>query len=505
MEKVADWYSKLSFKAFQGGTNNARLKLQTIERPRGEGEELDESIKTKMPMPYTLSQHLTKTFQDHVGTQLKTVPDANEIYVQFKKDIEHAYREGIKEYLYTLEDEVEQEEVEQEEVEQEEVEQEEVEFIDDAAEREALEEEQSEEAFLEEWLDEIEVMPSNKRREREDPIDKPIDTATGETKMDLKRLKSKLKKDPILADVSDNELMKALEEYTRIPGDSQAEMVLRYELGLPPKSKAKAASEELERQAEARIKNRRRATASFKRRTVKGGSVMGPYDTQALKQKILSAIKTHVIDDNQLQTIIIDSIVADIHNMAEKEAAEAIARKMEFSNALAEEGSLDDVMAQADMLGAKLASSVGLPGDLVFLELDGDYVLAFAFDRDDAAKLGLEAGSSATAKKKAKAAKSAKNRSLPQGPQGVLSKLEQSQIEKLAALGKSKNMRDIKKASAKVAAYLGDILKNLRSGRIGIAEGTSKLRANMGDVIAEVFGLDGLGYYQYLTKQKKRA
>ena len=42
IEKIADWYSKLSFKAFQGGINNARLKLQTYDMKNAAGEELDE-------------------------------------------------------------------------------------------------------------------------------------------------------------------------------------------------------------------------------------------------------------------------------------------------------------------------------------------------------------------------------------------------------------------------------------------------------------------------------
>lgn len=497
IEKIADWYSKLSFKAFQGGINNAKTKLHTVKISDIKGEELDEEIKTKIPMPYTLSQHLTKSFQDQVGQQLQTVPNANDIFVQFKQDIEKSYREGVKEYLETLEpvEEVEVEEEVEEPFEEEEVEE---------AKMEPSEEEGEEESFLEEWLSEIADTPSD-GPSRDDPIDKPIDdnTTTGGTKrMGGDKKKPKLRKDPILADVSDNEIIKALEEYTRLPGDSQAEMVLRYELGLPP-TKAKAATEEVREEAEARIKARRKATAAtapIKRRsTVRGGKVVGPYDTQALRQKVLTAVKTHVIDNNDLQSVVIDSIVADINNMSEQEVAQAIAKKMEFSEALANNGTLEDVKARADALAQKLTTSIGLPGDVVFVDAGGDYLLTFAFHRSDAAKLGQESESTSLA------SRSAKSRPLPKGPQGVLSGFDRSQIEQLAALGKTKTMRDIRKASAKVAGYLSDILKNIRTGRVGLAEGTSKLRSSIADVVGEVFGMDGLGYYEYLTKSKKRA
>lgn len=547
IEKIADWYSKLSFKAFQGGINNAQLKLQTREMEHDSGEELDEEIKTKIPMPYTLSQHLIKSFQDHVGQQLETVPNANEIIVQLKQDLEKAYREGVIEHLETIKDEeneIEVEEVEEvddgepiglnddgtgdaeeiDEIEEEEAKMEpaghdvvegyeeegyeDEEEYDEESSEEPSDEEGGEEAFLEEWLSEIEGTPTDKRQTRNDPIDKPIDTqeTTGEAKSmgDKKKTSKLLKKDPILADVSENEIIKALEEYTRLPGDSQAENVLRYELGLPPR-KAKASSDETnEAEASKKVPPRRRTTANVKRRIVRGGRVIGPYDTQALRQNILKAVKTHVIDSEDVQSVVVDSIVANINEMSEEEAAQAIAKKMEFSEALASESSLEDVKARADAMAVKLTSALGLPGDVIFLDVNGDYLLTFAFKRDDAKKLALENESTTTARR-ASAAKSAKKRSIPNGPQGVLSVFEKSQIEKLAALGGKKTMRDIKKASAKVAAYLGDVLKNIRNGRVGLAEGTAKLRANMADVIGEVFGPDGMGYYEYLTKSRKRA
>ena len=297
-----------------------------------------------------------------------------------------------------------------------------------------------------------------------------------------KKLASKLKRDPILADVTENEVIRALEEYTRIPGDANAERILRFTLGLPPVGKAPAT-----------------AKASV-RSVVRGGKVIGPYDTQALKQKVLTAAKTHVLDDNDLQTIVIDSIVASMDEMGSPEAAQAIAKKLGFSEALASgEASLQDVKTRSDILAQKLTTSVGLPGEMIFLDIDGDYLLTFAFHRSDAGKLGQESGTTT------EAAKTAKRRPLPHGPQGVLSTRDHAQISSLAALSKSRTMRDVRKASPKVAAYLNDILKNIRIGRIGLSEGSSRLRANISDVVAEVFGMDGLGYFEFLKTKKKRA
>lgn len=483
IEKVSDWYSKLAFKAFQGGINNAKLKLQTVDMKAPEGDERDEEIKVKIPMPYSLSQNLARTFQENVGTMLQTVPDSAEIFVQFKQDLENAYRDGVNEELKMRDEEQADEEVE-EEIEEIEVAEEvgedyEEDYEEDDEAAMETEEEIDEGAFLEELLDEIESEPTIDRHEN---IDKPVG---GNDTMDEKTLASKLGKDPILADVSPNEIIRALEEYTRIPGDSMAEEVLRYTLGLPPRGKP--------------------ATASI-RKTVRGGNVIGPYDTQALRQKVLSAVKTHVIDDNELQTVVIDSIVSGISDLSSDEAAQAIARKMGFTEALASgEVSLEDVKSRSDVLAQKLTNSLGLPGDMVFIDVDGDYLLTFAFHRSDVDELGQEAGTTSEASKKIRAAKSAKRRPLAPAPQGVLSKMDQSQISSLAGLSRSRTMRDVRKASPKVAAYLNDVLKNIRTGRIGLAEGSSKLRAQLSDVIAEVFGMDGLGYYEFLRDRKKRA
>lgn len=489
IEKIASWYSKLSFKAFQGGLNEAKLKLQTVDMTAPAGEERNEEIKVKIPMPYSLSQHLTKTFQDNIGDQIQTVPDSSKIFIQFKQDLEQAYRDGVSEHLLMLDEEKSAEEPEEIFEEEPDV-VDGTEFEDDAAKREedeevkedeaAMEPESDidEEAFLKELLDDIESEPT---LDREDHIDTPVEGATKGRKEDMseKKLASKLKDDAILADVTPNEVMRALEEYTKIPGDADAERVLRYTLGLPPLGA--------------------QATASVKRSVVRGGKVVGPYDTQALKQKVLTSAKTHVLDDSDLQTIVIDSIVANINEMGSPEAAQAIAKKLGFGEALASgEVSLEDVKTRSDILAQKLTNSIGLPGDVIFLDIDGDYLLTFAFHRSDAGKLGRESGTTT------EAAKTAKRRPLPGGPQGVLSKKDQSQIASLASLSKSRTMRDIRKASPKVAAYLNDVLKNIRTGRVGLSEGSSKLRANISDVVAEVFGLDGLGYFEFL-KTKKRA
>ena len=288
------------------------------------------------------------------------------------------------------------------------------------------------------------------------------------------------------AEVS-NETIKAAEEYTRIPGDSEAEMVLRYTLGLPPKG-GKA----------------EKAEASFKSSKIEAGKVVGPYDTQALKGKVLSAVKTHKISDNDLQTVIIDCIVQGVNHMADSDAATAIAKKLGFDDMITDNITLDQVEERADMLAQQLDISFGLPGDTIFLNMpsptdsrSNDYCLTFNFERKDAPKLSRSTESTT------EAAKSAKNKSLPKGPQGVLSKLDQKEIAQLASLGTSRTMKDIRKASAKVASYMKDILTSIRVGRVGISEGTRKLRANMEDVIAEVFGSDGLGFYQYLKTKNK--
>jgi hypothetical protein len=90
--------------------------------------------------------------------------------------------------------------------------------------------------------------------------------------------------------------------------------------------------------------------------------------------------------------------------------------------------------------------------------------------------------------------------SIPHGPQGVLTKSEQSQIESLLPLGKSRTYKDIKKASPKLAVYLSKILNDIRLSKISMVEGLGKLKSSMEDLIGDCFGNDGQDYYNHLRK-----
>lgn len=91
--------------------------------------------------------------------------------------------------------------------------------------------------------------------------------------------------------------------------------------------------------------------------------------------------------------------------------------------------------------------------------------------------------------------------SIPHGPQGVLTKGEQSQIEDLLTLGKSRTYKDVKKASPKLATYLSKTLNDLRMSKVSLVEGLSKLKASMEDMISDCFGTDGQDYYNYLKRK----
>jgi len=403
IERTQTAYSEAMFKAFESGYRQAKQKQDLIAGMTV--EQLADYVRIKMPMLYTLSQDLKAAFEAKVSSFLETKPDGADMYKQFAKDLEKAYYEGVLEFQKTLP--------------------------------------------KPEPKPVVEMAPPAPAPEMAPPA-APAEPAQAAT----------------AATVTNDALLKKLEEYTKLLNDPQAEEVLRATLGLPPKLAKKVVQ----------VKASAETTAQL----------IGPYDSEALRGKILGLVKTHAMDDNETQAVVIDCLAANIDDADKLEAASMIAKKLGLQGELSAEA----VEVESDRLAAELTTAVGLPGELIFMNYENDYCLVFSFEKSNATELAKQSETLVFA--------SAQELQLTMPQQGVLDVNDQKEIQCLAKLGKPSTLRDIKKASPKVADVISEVLTKIRHSKVGLAEGSKMLKANMEDFIVQAFGKDGLAYYKHL-------
>jgi hypothetical protein len=406
IEKIYEVYTSLMMKAFDAGVATATIKSKEAEK-LPEAEDLDIEIKTVMPISYGLSQDLLSSFRNSVNEFIKTLPDLDEVYAQFQKDLEEAHVEGVKNYLENMP-------------------------------KEGKESEKSEEKKIEEMKQETapEVVEPEK-----------VAAATEPT-----------------ANLSD------LEKYTKLLGPGVAEQVLRATLGLPPLSPV---------------------TASVIA-DVDEDDMIGPYNAGALRDKVVELVKSSQVRDSDLQSVIVDCLVSSAADMDGDDLAESLSNRLGISAK-----TFTEVQSKLDELSLNLKDKVALPGDFVFLTHNGDYCLVFAYSKEDAENLLDEPEDVVIA-----AAKPKKVGKLPRSPQGALEVDVMKEIEALAKLAKGSTYKDVKKASPKTASYMSSILSNIRNSKVGLAEGGGMLKASLPLMVENVFGTDGLDYFNHLKAGK---
>jgi len=537
IDRIQEVYSDVLYKAFNVGIKSGEIKSKSVEvNPTLTGEDLNREIEIKMPMYFGIKKDLSLLFVDQLGDILDTVPDVKEnIISQFERDLDRSYLDGVKEYLKVDQEKVdevletpapevaeeseedvgeneldEDELIEDEEPEEEEKEEEEEE-VDDEIEEELDDEEEEEEKKVSASLHSIDAVAVTALKVWDKYASKELkdlftaqaeagrhsDNAEmvhdfnnwlvkGETPAYFLPFEGNVKK------VEDKAVLNRLEEYTRLLKDSTAEKVLKYTLGLPSAKKAQAsigskdtitkleAYTKLLNDPEAERVLRYRLGLPVQKVTASVDKFIGPYEVKALKEKILSTLENpknaKVVEAgiDGVETLVIDCIAAKIDQLPEDKAVTKICSKLNTTAKNFEE--LEDETLN---LAQQLDSALGLPGDCVFIDIGGDYCLTYSY-------AAVDQGVTHT---------------LPEN-QGVLDVEDQKQIACLSTLSKSKTIKDISKASSKVAAYLKTVLNDIRWGRVGVVEGGNKLKASLDDIIAEVFGLDGLGYYQYLRDKR---
>ena len=603
---IQEVYSDLLYKAFNIGIKSGEIKSKSIDvNTNLLGIELDHELDIKMPMYFGVKRDLEIMFREQTGEFLNTVPELKEnALLQFERDLETSYRDGLKEYLSLssndlpsgeeeekvvspIEEEIEDEieegiedeqefeielEDEDENVELDEELEDEMEIEEDEEENDENEEDEEIEEDEEDEEVKLEFDPSvEEKKEAFSSLDATAVTAfkvwnkyASEDLKELFKVQAELNMHKENAEMvyafnnwlvdckdadlfnperyltspkkDDKSVIQRLEKYAKLLKNSTAEKVLRYYLGLPVR-KVQGAKEDKEDKEEKEDKKEKekedkkdkkeepkkeikrvkiekeengstshlskleaytkllkdpeaervlryvlglppkKASAAFE------SNLIGPYDPKALKQKIISALKNPTLvveaDVDGSQTIVVDCVASGLKNLPEEGILNYVASKLDITGS-----SPQDIESKINALAQKLEDAMQLGGDCVFVDVGGDYCLTYTSRPNRIRKI------------------SAVKEGLPFSSQGVIGEQDRKQIESLSQLSKSRTIKDIAKASSKVSAYMKKVINDIRWGKLGVAEGGSRLKANLETVVAEVFGLDGLGYYQYLKDKR---
>lgn len=418
IETVMESYRKLTYKAWDMGYAKAGSRSDLGKFQALEDEDKLREVRQAFQLSYPMVEDLVQHFKGDVDQFLESVPDLADIYQQFGRDLEKAHVDGALSYM------------------------------NDNLPAPAPE---AEPAVVEEAPKEAPAPAAEPAKEEAAPAESAKPAA------------EPAPKEPVAASTA----VKAgssisLEDYTKLLGTKEAENVLRYYLGLTPKSvvASYAAASDVEK--------------------------VGPYSVPDLIEKIKTVVKSHTLSADEQQAVPVECLVADAAEMKDEEVAALLSERLGVAA-----GTLSDVQIALDEMGVALIAATGLPGELVFMDYGDDYCLVYAFSRDDAHALGLESGAVVSAAKKADG-----------NPQGAMTVDDQKEVEALASIGKSSSLKEIKQASPKVGAYLNNMLTDIRNSKVGVVEGGRVLKANITELVSLVFGHDGAMYLQHLKSKK---
>jgi hypothetical protein len=535
IETIQEIYSDVMSKSYDTGYKTAEVKIKSTSIDmKLPPEEFDRELEIRMPMAFGTAQAFLDVFREQINKYFEATPDTlMTVMEQFEKDLLLSYKDGIKDYLNT--NPVTHEEKKDAET-----------VVEEPKEAPALQIEKEVSVSLDtatEMRAKLAASVFSEHAPREIKKLFKLQAEGGHNKANARMLIEFAewmvrgrKADDYIPDETyktvatniDKSLLKKLEDYAKLLGSGDAEKVLRYTLGLPLKGKtAKAAVDaedkedkvsdldsstyskleaytKLLKNSEAEMVLRytlglppKKVSASYK---VQARQI-GPYDTQALTAKIESLLASHEVDpDSKFQVVVVDCLVAGMGEMDDVAAAKAIAQKLQLAED--EATSLESAESRADEIATQLNVATGLPGYFMFLVLpDDDFCLTYNYEHTDDSEEVEETEEVEDEIVDEETEEKSTVASLPKGPQGVLSKSEQTQIENLLQLGKSRTYKDIKRASPKLAVHLGKIMNNIKTSKVSMLEGLSQLKAKMEDMVQDCFGHDGSSYYNHLKNK----
>lgn len=300
------------------------------------------------------------------------------------------------------------------------------------------------------------------------------------------------------ANIDQKDVIKHMEEYIS-KLDPVAQEVMRYELGIqyggsdggsnngtviPKGMKVEASTEsfEIDELPSVQIE----ADTSL-------GIMVGPYAVALLCDETINTVMASDVDQDECYALL-DHVITNTDVLSEAELVEAICDKLDlpYDDGL----TLAEVRDLADELAAELTEACRLPGNYVFFNSNGNYSLAFVFSKST-----MEPVINAINARASKIQASVGDLSL-QPPQGALSTKIQKEIQNLAGIKTiaDKSLRDLKRISPGIASYVSKTISNYRHGKCTHKELSSLLSTSSRDLIEMVYGGDGVGYYDYFTK-----
>lgn len=443
LEKINEQYKQYMFKAFQAGYEKAKASEDCFGlSPKMAEDDLRKEVKVSHSIPVELSQDFSKAFTEEIKSSLETYPGKEEIYAQFSKDLACAFECGIIEFVQNCKEPAKME----------------------------IKEEKKEEK-------------KEENQEKSAAEIKPEDESI--------KVESKAKATSAVGPVSKDLIVKKMSEYAKLLGDEHAEMVLRYTLGLGPKT-AFASVDEKDEKGEKGEEAEEVSTSST--------DMIAAYSPEDLKERILDMMTSYDHTDEEVQCIKVDCLMSDLDELGDK-APEAVVKKLGLDPLLEQADlSMEDVLEACEVLAEELTKAVGLPGQFCFCDEDGSFCLWYCFEKEEAAEIAEESGAVVTAKAK-KATWSA--------PMGVLSKSHQEEIKKIAQSygpnSKVESYKELKKISPKLASFISEALSKMRTGEYSLKEGCAKVQCSVAEMIKQCYGDDGQKYFEFIKKEKVKA
>lgn len=226
------------------------------------------------------------------------------------------------------------------------------------------------------------------------------------------------------------------------------------------------------------------------------------YNPDDLRSTVLDLVNAHQSSDKDadLDFVIVDCIAPEADDLSDDVLLAGLKEKLKLAAS-----NWEELEKELKDCAAKLSAEVGLPGEFMFSEIDGDFCLVFTFTKEAAAEMAVPKTATAAARSKKILPKEKKRKTvgdLPETEDNLIPQAHQVEIKQLNNLGgqfKNASLRDLRKASPTLSALISGVFSLLRSGKITMGEAAKRFfGASNEALIEEAFGSGGKNYYAYL-------
>lgn len=466
IEKVAAIYRTIMFKCYEMGSKAAEAKPNAV-KVVDSMDQMRIDVLAKLPLDTAQFNYLIDMFKLEVSELLKTKPNVGDVIAALTKDMSDSYVDGVIDFVISKQEEKDQK------------------------------------------------LPT-----LESKIETPADVVA-----------ATFGSEEIVVD--------KLVQYTKSFNDPVAEKVLRATLGLPITASAAVTAgavpcwqvkkngivlKSLESEIEAEVYLQRlQQTMPDEESTWEiclcpdGGKektevdlieaavqkidemMVGCFDVEVLRVSILEATKNSPVAGDDPQIVQIQTLVPNVHSYEnEKAVVKAISERLCLSDVDFKVSSMAELDDALEELGEMLTDRIGLPGELLFVQVNSDFNLVFAYMTENAKELAVLNGSIVTAAKAKKQKSMSKSKELATGLLSEKHKKVIDDIHKVGKALKSMTMKELKKLSPELAAVVAECVAEMRAGKKTLSEMARLLSSSNESIIEKAFGADGLMYYQHV-------